>query len=57
MPVVQTEATIQEIRLMMFVLPIFGLMLSRYIFSKKHFIDEEGYTNILEKLAVQRSNK
>lgn len=54
--VVQTEVTIYGIRLIMFVLPIFALMLSKYIFNKKHFIDEQKYANILEELAVQRSN-
>ena len=38
----------------MFILPIFGLLLGRYLFNKKHIINEEKYTEIIKELEVKR---
>jgi len=52
--VVQSDLTIWGIRVLMFVLPVFGMLLSRYIFNKKHKINEENYQNILKELEIKR---
>jgi len=50
----QTSVTLQGMRIMMFILPLFGLMLSRYIFNKKHKIDEEYYAQIITELEIRK---
>lgn len=50
----QTEATLQGMRIMMFILPLFGLLYSRYIFNKKHIINETKYEEIINELKVKR---
>lgn len=50
----QSEGTLLGMKIMMFILPIFGLMLSRYIFNKKHIIDEPTYENIVKQLNEKR---
>ena len=51
---VQSGSTIWGIRLLMFVLPVFGMLLSRYIFNKKHIIDETKYEEIVMELKQKR---
>lgn len=50
----QTDSTLFGISVMMFILPIFGMLLSMYIFNKKHKIDEEYYQEIVKELEVKR---
>jgi len=50
----QTDSTIWGIRILMFILPVFGMLLSRYIFNKKHIIDEIKYESIVEELKIKR---
>jgi Na+/melibiose symporter-like transporter len=38
----------------MFILPIVGMLLSRYIFNKKHIINEEKYIEIVNELEAKR---
>lgn len=51
---VQSQGTLWGIRSMMFVLPVFGMLLSRWIFNKKHTIDEDSYQAILDELKIKR---
>lgn len=53
----QTDETLMGISIMMFILPIFGMLLSRYIFNKYHIIDEAYYQTILDDLKVVRDAK
>lgn len=46
----QTSSTLFGISVMMFILPIFGMLLSRYIFNKYHIINEEKYEEIVKEL-------
>ena len=50
----QSDATLLGMSLMMFILPLFGLLYSRYIFNKKHILDEEKYKEVVEKLQAKR---
>ena len=50
----QTKATLNGMNILMFVLPIIGLLIGQYIFNRKHIIDEKKYNEILEKLEVKR---
>ena len=50
----QSNTTIWGIRVLMFILPVFGMLLSRYIFNKKHIIDEKKYESIVEELKIKR---
>ena len=52
----QSETTIWGIRILMFILPVFGMLLSRYIFNKKHIIDEQKYNEIVEELKIRRGD-
>jgi melibiose permease len=47
---VQTASTVNGMKIMMFILPLFGLLISRYIFNKKHVLDEEKYAEIVKEL-------
>jgi melibiose permease len=49
----QSDSTLLGISLMMFVLPIIGMLLSRYIFNKYHKIDEEAYEGIVKELELK----
>ena len=40
----------------MFILPVFGMLLSRYIFNKKHIIDEQKYNEIINELKIKRGD-
>ena len=51
---VQADGTLWGFRIMMFILPVFGLLFSRYIFNKKHIIDEHKFTEIVEELKSKR---
>lgn len=51
---VQSNLTIWGIRIMMFILPIIGMLIARHIFNKKHIINEEKYAEIVEELKVIR---
>jgi melibiose permease len=53
-PAVQGDGTLWGIRIMMFILPIVGMLLSRYIFNKKHIINEEKYIEIVNELEAKR---
>lgn len=50
----QTDTTLLGISLMMFILPILGMLLSRYIFNKYHKLDEKAYAKIVDELAVKK---
>jgi melibiose permease len=50
----QSDLTIWGIRIMMFILPVFGMLIARHIFNKKHIINEEKYAEIVEELKVIR---
>jgi len=50
----QTASTLFGISIMMFILPIFGMLLSRYIFNKYHIINEEKYLEIIKELETVR---
>lgn len=50
----QSDTTINGIRLLMFILPIFGMVLARYIFNKKHTLTEERYNEICTELQKRR---
>ena len=52
----QSDATLMGISIIMFILPLFGLLLGRYIFNKKHTLDEEAYANVLKELKVVRGS-
>lgn len=53
-PAIQSSYTIWGIRILMFVLPVFGLFLSKYIFNTKHIIDEEKYQELVAELEIKR---
>lgn len=50
----QSDSTIWGIRIMMFILPIFGMLVARYIFNKKHIIDEAKYQDVIKELEAKR---
>ncbi len=50
----QSEVTIWGIRVMMFILPIIGMLIARNIFNRKHIIDEQKYQDIVKELEVKR---
>ncbi len=52
----QSDLTIWGIRILMFILPVFGMLLSRYIFNKKHIIDEQKYNEIINELKIKRGD-
>ncbi|MCF7926781.1 MAG: glycoside-pentoside-hexuronide (GPH):cation symporter [Candidatus Izimaplasma sp.] len=52
----QSAFTLQGMNIMMFILPIFGLLIGQYIFNKKHIIDEVYYNQMVEELK-QRGDK
>jgi melibiose permease len=52
----QSDLTIWGIRIMMFILPVFGMLIARRIFNKRHIISEEKYIEIVEELKVIRGN-
>lgn len=52
----QTDSTLMGISIMMFILPVFGLLLSRYIFNKKHILDEEYYIEVVKELENKKGN-
>jgi len=51
----QTSSTLFGISVMMFILPIFGMLLSRYIFNKYHIINEDKYEEIIKELELRRT--
>ena len=51
---VQSNGTLWGIRILMFILPVFGMLISRYIFNKKHILDENKYQEILAELKIKR---
>jgi len=53
----QSDTTLMGISIMMFILPIFGMLLSRYIFNKYHIIDEGYYKKVLIDLEELRNSK
>lgn len=50
----QTESTLNGISIMMFVLPIIGMLFARFIFNKYHKINEEKYAEIVKELETIR---
>ncbi len=46
----QADSTLVGMRIMMFILPILGLMLSLFIFNKKHTLNEDEYASIVNAL-------
>ena len=50
----QTMSTLNGMNIMMFILPIFGLIIGQYIFNKKHILTEEKYEEIMAELKVKR---
>jgi melibiose permease len=53
----QSASTLEGMRIMMFILPLFGLLLSKYIFTKKHKIDEDYYLEIIDTLEQRRGSE
>lgn len=51
----QTDTTLLGISLLMFILPIFGMLLSRYIFNKYHTLNEEKYAGIVKSLEEKKA--
>jgi melibiose permease len=52
----QSDTTLLGISLMMFILPILGMLLSRYIFNKYHKLDESAYAKIVDELNVKKGH-
>lgn len=52
----QSASTLTGISVMMFILPIFGMLLARAIFNKYHRIDEVEYQNIVSELEQIRGS-
>ena len=50
----QSASTLEGMRVMMFILPLFGLLLSKWIFTKKHIIDEDYHAQIINELNVSK---
>jgi melibiose permease len=52
----QSDSTLLGISIIMFILPLFGLLIGRYLFNKKHILDEEKYAGVLEELEAIRGS-
>lgn len=52
----QSDGTLLGISIMMFILPIIGMLISMYIFNKKHIITEEYYEGIVKELEGKRGS-
>ena len=52
----QSDSTLLGISIIMFILPLFGLLIGRYIFNKKHILDEEKYAEVLKELETVRGS-
>jgi len=52
----QSSSTLLGISIIMFILPLFGLLLGRYLFNKKHILDEEKYAEIVKELETIRGS-
>lgn len=52
---VQGEATLVGMSALMFVLPIAGLLLGRWLFVSRHRLDEATYAGIVEQLEARRA--
>ena len=50
----QTGSTLEGMRIMMFILPLFGLLISKWIFTKKHIIDEDYHAQIINELELKK---
>lgn len=46
----QSDITLIGLRILMFLIPIIGLIISLSVFNKKHVLDEEAYADIVDKL-------
>jgi len=46
----QAELTIIGMRILMFIIPVIGLIISLFIFNKKHILDEKHYQSIVDAL-------
>ncbi len=46
----QAELTIIGMRILMFIIPVIGLIISLTVFNKKHTLDEVAYADIVQKL-------
>jgi melibiose permease len=53
---VQSESTLFGMSLIMFILPLFGLLYGQFLFNKKHIIDEDKYTEIVETLKLRKES-
>lgn len=51
---IQTDSTMMGISIIMFILPLFGLLVGRYIFNKKHTLDEVRYAEVVKELEMIR---
>lgn len=54
--VTQSSSTLLGISILMFVLPLFGLLLGRHIFNKRHMLDENKYAEVLKELEAKRGS-
>lgn len=50
----QTDGTLLGMSLIMFILPIVGLFLGRYVFNKKHTLNENRYEEIVAELKERK---
>jgi len=50
----QTDETLFGISIMMFILPIFGMLLSRFLFNKYHILNEDYYKQVVLDLEEKR---
>jgi melibiose permease len=50
----QSEGTLIGMSLIMFILPLFGLLFGQYIFNKKHNLSEEKYEKIIAELKARK---
>lgn len=49
----QAESTLIGMSLIMFILPLFGLLIGQYLFNHKHIIDEQKYEDIVKDLKIR----
>lgn len=52
---VQSASTVTGIRLLMFILPIIGMVLALFIFRSKHNLDEEKYAKVIKELEERKT--
>jgi melibiose permease len=53
----QSDSTLLGMSLIMFILPLFGLLLGQYFFNKKHILNESKYDEIVTALKARKEAK